>query len=169
MQGGGGLHHALDMGPACLPACPISSTYMQRQLVLLMYMFPCMLGTLLNHNCHCYFPCLQLLALLTQVLFIHSTGERLMGKIWLWGWWFSFRGDGDKQLGQQVSPSLLCYVLMPGQLPQLVMLLCPQSGSHALLDPPLTYLLNKCHNLYLSEQETEAQGVKVVQSQCLQR
>lgn len=40
-----------------------------------------------------------------------------------------------------MAPLLLCYVLMPGQLPQLVMLLCPQSDSRAVLDPALPHPL----------------------------
>lgn len=89
-----------------------------------------------------------------------------MGRIWLRGWWFIFRGDGDRQLGQQVAPLLLCYVLMPGQLPQLVMLLCPQSDSHALLDPALPYPLKNaiiciCQSRKLRNREWKWSKIKV--------
>lgn len=88
-----------------LPAFTTTITCMLEQLVLLSMW--CMLGTLLNRNCHCYFPSLQLL---TQVRFTQSIGGRLVGRIWPGGWWFSLRGDRDEQLWQQVTPVLLCYL-----------------------------------------------------------
>lgn len=70
------LHHALDTG---LSVCPTSLT--RCPAVLLVCLLPCVLGALLNPNCHCSVLCLQLPASVTQVLFMHSTAERLLGRM----------------------------------------------------------------------------------------